>query len=232
MTVLPPFSFGFSKQITDNCFIQIYHSLWWLWGSDPTDSMNLYWLAGAGQPAAADRSVVDGNVSLPWSRNTFVEWSWTAIPTHHSPRHANQTGLKVWMVPKKKLCKHNTHTLLVANVRTEQLGSHGIFFHQTDLPRQPHKCYTITPFLHCKNKTTHSGSTWVGLGLYLNLHQSLCPTRTQTEYEVHLSYNSTYSQLCYFPTHTGQVNSTIATKVYNYSRDPQNWKAGSPLLFQ
>jgi hypothetical protein len=60
------------------------------------------------------------------------------------------------MVAKRKFCiKHNSHILLVANVSTERLGGRGINFYRTNLLGKPSTCYTNTPFLQCKNETSH-----------------------------------------------------------------------------
>jgi hypothetical protein len=109
-----------------------------------------------GKPAAAANcSVLDGNVSLLRPHNTFVEWSWTAISTQHSPRHTNQKRMESkWYLKRICAVKHNACTLLVANESTEQLGSHRIIFYQTDLLGKTCTRYTITLFLHCKNKTS------------------------------------------------------------------------------
>ena len=49
----------------------------------------------------------------------------------------------------------------------------------------------------------------MGMGLQLHLHHSLFPSRTQTEYRLHLSYKNMYVfSTTLVPTQMQQVNST------------------------
>jgi len=50
-----------------------------------------------------------------------------------------------------KLCKHKIHTVLVANMSTERLGSCWIIFYLTDLLGKLSTRCAITPFFHHKN---------------------------------------------------------------------------------
>jgi hypothetical protein len=62
------------------------------------------------------------------------------------------------MVPKGKCAiKHYAHTLLVANVSNERLGSFEIISCRTDMSRIRRTRCTIAPFLYRKNTTKFYG---------------------------------------------------------------------------
>jgi len=59
-----------------------------------------------------------------WPYSTLVEWTRTAISTQCSSKLTNQMSLEVQVKRKGNyIHKHNTCTLLVGKVSTEQLGN-------------------------------------------------------------------------------------------------------------